>query len=213
MTVLGSTVPFNGDVNLYGMAVVAQRAGASLVAGDVLVSNFNNSTNAQGTGTTIVQMTPHGGRSVFARITSGEVSGACTGGVGLTTALAILQNQWVIVGSLPTSNGQSATAKAGCLIILDSHGNLVETLNNEDGINGPWDLTAVDRGADSYVFVTNVLNGTVAANGAGRQSRNGGPPRPPHRWQRCPVGCVEHGDRLRLLRADGPGGARRRTNR
>jgi hypothetical protein len=164
VSVLGSTVPFNGDVNPYGMAVVAQSRG-SLVAGDVLVSNFNNATNAQGTGTTIVQMTPHGGRSVFARITSAEVSGECTGGVGLTTALAILQNNWVIVGSLPTSNGMSPTAKAGCLIILDSHGNLVETLNNEDGINGPWDLTAVDRGDLSYVFVTNVLNGTVAAGG------------------------------------------------
>ncbi len=164
VSVLGSTVPFNGDVNPYGMAVVAQSRG-SLVAGNVLVSNFNNATNAQGTGTTIVQMTPHGGRSVFARITSGEVSGECTGGVGLTTALAILQNTWVIVGSLPTSNGMSPTAKAGCLIILDSNGKLVETLNNEDGINGPWDLTAVDRGDLSYVFVTNVLNGTVAAGG------------------------------------------------
>jgi hypothetical protein len=90
----------------------------------------------------------------------------CTGGVGLTTALAILQHQWVIVGSLPTSNGMSATAKAGCLIILDSDGNVVETLNNQDGINGPWDLTSVDNGADSDVFVTNVLNGTVAADGA-----------------------------------------------
>src|SRR5579872_6604764 len=98
--VLGSTVPFNGDVNPYGMAVVAQSRGG-LVAGDVLVSNFNNSTNAQGTGTTIVQMTPHGGRSVFARITDAEVMGECTGGVGLTTALAILQNRWVIVASLP----------------------------------------------------------------------------------------------------------------
>jgi hypothetical protein len=165
VTTLGSTVPFNGDVNPYGMAVVGQSRG-SLVAGDVLVSNFNNATNAQGTGTTIVQMTPHGGRSVFARITSNEVSGECTGGVGLTTALAILQNKWVIVGSLPTSNGMSPTAKAGCLIILDSDGNLVETLNHEDGINGPWDLTAVDRGDLSYVFVTNVLNGTVAAGGA-----------------------------------------------
>jgi hypothetical protein len=60
----------------------------------------------------------------------------------------------------------SATAKAGCLIILDSDGEVVETLNNEDGINGPWDLTSVDNGADSDVFVTNVLNGTVAADGA-----------------------------------------------
>jgi hypothetical protein len=165
VTTLGSTVPRNGDVNPYGMAVVTENWG-DLVAGNVLVSNFNAASNAQGTGTTIVQMTPHGGRSVFAHITDRDVHGTCTGGVGLTTALAILQHQWVIVGSLPTSDGTSATAKAGCLIILDSEGNLVETLNNEDGINGPWDLAAVDRGADSDVFVTNVLNGTVAAHGA-----------------------------------------------
>jgi hypothetical protein len=111
-------------------------------------------------------MTPHGGRSVFAHISSSDVHGFCTGGVGLTTALAILQNRWVVVGSLPTSDGTSATAKAGCLIILDWNGNLVETLNNAFGINGPWDLAAVDRGADSDLFLTNVLNGTVAANGA-----------------------------------------------
>lgn len=165
VTTLGSTVPHNGDVNPYGMAVVTENWG-DLVAGDVLVSNFNAASNAQGTGTTIVQMTPHGGRSVFAHITDRDVRGMCTGGVGLTTALAILQHQWVVVGSLPTSDGTSATAKAGCLIILDSDGNVVETLNNEDGINGPWDLAAVDRGADSDVFVTNVLNGTVAADGA-----------------------------------------------
>ena len=165
VTSLGSTVPHNGDVNPYGMAVVGQNWGR-LVAGDVLISNFNAASNAQGTGTTIVQMTPHGHRSVFAHITSNDVRGICTGGVGLTTALAILQHRWVIVGSLPTSDGTSATAKAGCLIILDSNGKLVETLNDAYGINGPWDLTAVDRGADSDVFVTNVLNGTVAAGGA-----------------------------------------------
>jgi hypothetical protein len=164
VTTLGSTVPFNGDVNPYGMALVSQSRGR-LVAGDVLVSNFNDAANAQGTGTTIVQMTPHGGRSIFAHVTSSDVSGTCTGGVGLTTALAILQNRWVVVGSLPTSNGMSATAKAGCLIILDSNGAVVETLNNDDGINGPWDLTSVDRGDLSYLFVTNVLNGTVAAGG------------------------------------------------
>jgi hypothetical protein len=165
VTTLGSTVPHNGDINPYGMAVVTENWGR-LVAGNVLVSNFNASSNEQGTGTTIVQMTPHGGRSVFAHITSSDVRGICTGGVGLTTALAILQHRWVVVGSLPTSNGMSPTAKAGCLIILDSNGNLVETLNHADGINGPWDLAAVDRGADSDLFVTNVLNGTVAAGGA-----------------------------------------------
>ena len=165
VTTLGSTVPHNGDVNPYGMAVVSQNWGR-LVAGDVLISNFNAASNFQGTGTTIAEMTPQGRRSVFAHITSNDVRGICTGGVGLTTALGILHNHWVIVGSLPTTDGTSATAKAGCLIILDGNGNVVETLNNADGINGPWDLTTVDRGADSFVFVTNVLNGTVAAGGA-----------------------------------------------
>jgi hypothetical protein len=32
-------------------------------------------------------------------------------------------------------------------------------------INGPWDMTAVDRGSEAILFFTNVLNGTVAANG------------------------------------------------
>ena len=51
---VASTVPKNGDVNPYGVAVVPASTG-SLVAGDVLVSNFNNHRNLQGTGTTIVQ--------------------------------------------------------------------------------------------------------------------------------------------------------------
>src|ERR1700726_943455 len=85
VTSLGSTVPHNGDVNPYGMAVVTQDSGR-LDAGNVLVSNFNASSNAQGTGTTIVQMTPSGGRSIFAHIRSEDVRGRCTGGVGLTTA-------------------------------------------------------------------------------------------------------------------------------
>ncbi|HUJ63958.1 MAG TPA: hypothetical protein VLX59_00360, partial [Acidimicrobiales bacterium] len=43
----------DGDVNPYGVAVVHDSVGR-LHRGDVLVSNFNDSSNAQGTGTTIV---------------------------------------------------------------------------------------------------------------------------------------------------------------
>src|SRR5205807_4179137 len=32
-------------------------------------------------------------------------------------------------------------------------------------IDGPWDMTAVDHGSTAALFVTNVLNGTVAAHG------------------------------------------------
>jgi len=70
----------------------------------------------------------------------------------------------VIVGSLPTSDGTSATAKAGCLIVLNPWGQPVETFSGSP-INGPWDMTAFDQGSEASLFVTNVLNGTVAANG------------------------------------------------
>jgi hypothetical protein len=166
ITTLGSTVPSNGDQNPYGITVVPSSTG-SLVAGDTLISNFNNGGspplgNLQGTGTTLVQLSPHGRASLFAQIAPGSLPGACPGGVGLTTALAVLPQGYVVVGSLPTMDGSAATAMAGCLIVLDSSGHPVETISGPP-INGPWDMTAVSEGANSTLFVTNVLNGTVAA--------------------------------------------------
>jgi hypothetical protein len=71
---VASTVPGNGDVNPYGVAVVRRSTG-SLVKGDVLVSNFNNSQNLQGTGTTIVQVSPGGQQTVFAQIDASSLPG------------------------------------------------------------------------------------------------------------------------------------------
>jgi len=161
---LGSTVPTNGDVNPYGMALVQQSTGR-LVAGDVLVSNFNNAKNLQGTGTTIVEMSPTGSKTLFATIDSASLPGACPGGVGLTTALSVFTSGWVVVGSLPSQTGKGADAKAGCLIVLDGSGKVVATWSGH-GINGPWDMTATEHGSTGSLFVTNVLNGTVAKKGA-----------------------------------------------
>ena len=161
---VASTIPANGDVNPYGVAIVPVTTG-SLVKDNVLVSNFNNSSNLQGTGTTIDQITPNGNVTVFATINAASLPGPCPGGVGLTTALVALRSGFVIVGSLPTSDGTSATAQAGCLIILNSGGDVIATLAG-NGINGPWDMTALDLNYAAVLFVTNVLNGTVAANGA-----------------------------------------------
>jgi hypothetical protein len=162
VTSISTTVPANGDVNPYGVAVVPRSTGA-LVKGDVLVSNFNSSANTQGTGTTIVQVAPGGSMSLFAQINPKALPGACPGGVGLTTALVVLRQGWVIVGSLPTQDGSAATSGAGCLIVLNRWGHAVETFSGSM-INGPWDMTAVDRGNNTLLFVTNVLNGTVAAS-------------------------------------------------
>jgi hypothetical protein len=158
-----STVPGNGDVNPYGVAVVRHGQGR-LVRGDILVSNFNNSKNLQGTGSTIMEIRPGGGpATVFAKISKRGLPGACPGGIGLTTALVIIRD-WVIVGSVPSANGQAATSGAGCLIVLDSEGRVRETFSGHD-INGPWDAVAVTHGRRADLFITNVLNGTVAAKG------------------------------------------------
>ena len=169
ITTVASTVPRSGDVNPYGVAVVPRTRGR-LTQGDVLVSNFNNRANQQGTGKTIVEISPGGSRRVFASVSASRLPGPCPGGIGLTTALVALRSGWVIVGSLPTSNGTPATAKAGCLLVLDSSGTVRETISGH-GINGPWDATVSDKGSSADLFISNVLNGTVAA--AGRTVRRG----------------------------------------
>jgi hypothetical protein len=160
---IASTVPGNMDVNPYGVALIKRSVG-NLEAGDILVSNFNAASNLQGTGTTIVEVSPSGSVTLFAQIDALKLPGSCPGGVGLTTALAVLRGGWVIVGSLPTTDGMPDTIGAGCLIVLDSMGNPVETIFGSL-INGPWDMTAEESERRATLFVTNVLNGTVKAGG------------------------------------------------
>jgi hypothetical protein len=158
---IASTVPPNGDLNPYGTVVVPRTTGA-LTAGAFLVSNFNAKSNNQGTGSTIVQISPAGKLSVFARITAHSLPGACPGGVGLTGALGVLPHGYVVVGSLPTTNGQSVTARRGCLIILNRSGHAVETITGPD-VDGPWGMATVTRGSTTTLFVSNTLSGGADA--------------------------------------------------
>jgi hypothetical protein len=155
VTLLGSTTPVNGDINPYAIWPVTENVG-SVKKGDVLVDNFNNSSNNQGTGTTIVDMHANGQLSVFAQLPA-TVSG-CPGGVGLTTAMVQLKDGWVIVGSLPSTNGQIGTAGAGCLIELSPEGKLAGTISGSY-LDGPWDETVKDNGSTATLFVTNTLFG------------------------------------------------------
>jgi hypothetical protein len=155
VTVLGSTTPTNGDENPYALWPVTETVG-SVKTGDVLIGNFNNSSNNQGTGTTIVALHANGTQSVFAQL-SQTLSG-CTGGVGLTTAMVQLKTGWVIVGSLPSSDGKTATARDGCLIVLSPTGKVAETLS-KPYLAGPWDAAVQDNGSTATLFVTNTLVG------------------------------------------------------
>lgn len=155
VTPLGSTTPANGDVNPYAIWPVTRTIG-SVTAGDVLVDNFNNKSNNQGTGTTIVDVHADGQVGVFASLPA-TVAG-CPGGVGLTTAMVQLANGWIIVGSLPSTDGKIGTAGAGCLLELSPTGQLGGTISGPY-LNGPWDETVSDAGNSATLFVTNTLVG------------------------------------------------------
>ena len=152
-----TTVPANGDLNPYGVAFVPQGfpSGGPLSPGDILVSNFNSSANQQGTGTTIVNISPNGSESLFFQDSSAP---------GLTTALGVLKSGFVIVGNLPAtydSQGNLVSVGQGSLLIIDRNGNVVGTISDSQFLDGPWDLTVNDQGSTAQVFVSNVLNGVV----------------------------------------------------
>ena len=152
-TLLASTVPANGDQNPYAVVVAPASAG-KIAASDVLVDNFNNKANLQGLGTTIVDWRPSTGQmSLFAELPR-HLAG-CPGGVGLTAAMTMLRSGWVIVGSLPSNDGTTATKGNGCLIVLNPQGRVASTIAGPD-INGPWgNMAVIDHGDHATLFVSN----------------------------------------------------------
>ena len=149
-----STVPPNGDVNPYGVAVVPHTLLGTTVLqpGDILVSNFNNAQNLQGTGTTIVRINQLGQQSLFYQAPV----------VGLTAALGVLADGIVVVGSLPTADGTSATVQAGSLLFIDPRGNLLGAISSTNLVNGPWGMAIHDFGGGAaQIFVSNVLSGDI----------------------------------------------------
>jgi hypothetical protein len=157
-------MPANGDVNPYGTAFVPlhgdgdrdaddSRSQSVLRPGDLLVSNFNNAENLQGTGTTIVRVDSHGKQSLFFQ--------GSTNYAGLSGALGILNNGLVIVGNLKTFDGTSATASSGALQIISASGALMNVIADPTIINGPWGLALSEHESHVDVFVSNVLSGTI----------------------------------------------------
>src|SRR5208283_1791514 len=126
-TTLASTVPDNGDQNPYAVAVAPASFG-KVQKGDVLVTKF----------AAIPRHLPQ-----------------CPGGIGLTTAMAVLKSGWVIVGSLPSQDGTTATKGTGCLLILDAQGAVAHVITSPN-INGPWgNMAVVDQGGTATLFVSN----------------------------------------------------------
>jgi hypothetical protein len=141
---VSSTIPANGDLNPYGVAFVPLGfpAGGPLKPGDVLVSNFNNSNNLQGTGTTIIKLTPTGNNATPDMQASVFFQGTTPPPLGFTMALGVLQRGFVIVGNVTTTDGKSDTVAAGPLLFIDQHGKLIKTFATS--LDGPWGLALSD---------------------------------------------------------------------
>jgi hypothetical protein len=157
--IISSTIPANGDLNPYGVAFVPRGfpSGGPLAPGDILVSNFNNNTNVQGTGTTIIKLTPNG----LVAPPGNAVTFFQGSGLGLTTALGVLKRGFVLVGNVPTSGG---VIQPGSLLVIDHTGKQIASLTNQ--LNDPWDLTMVDDFDHATVFVSNVNGAPENKNGS-----------------------------------------------
>ena len=156
-----STIPSNGDVNPYGVAFVPKTVppgSGILQPGDILVSNFNNSGNLQGLGTTILRVSSSGTTSTF--FTSPAAQS------GLSAALGVLSDGVVLIGNLPTLDGTSGTVQPGRLAVLDRNGTFLGTFGTPAVVNGPWGMALYDTGngvsGTAHVFLSNVLSGVVS---------------------------------------------------
>ena len=158
---ISSTIPGNGDVNPYGVAFVPSNfpRGGTIAPGDILVSNFNNAPTPanpmglQGTGTTIIQLTPNVVTPSMQALTF-----FTSKPIGLTTALGVLEGGFVVVGNLPNP------LSAGLLQFINRNGTLVPGVASPL-IDGPWDLTIDDDQVHPTVYVSNVHVQSVTPQG------------------------------------------------
>jgi len=149
---VASTIPDNGDLNPYAVFVAPVSSGM-IQKGDVIVDNFNNGSNLQGTGGSIVLVNPATRSTrLFAKLPQSLKS--CPGGIGLSTALVMLSSGWVIVGSTPSTDGTTATKGPGCLLVFDANGKLTNAWSGGQ-IDDPWgNMAVVDSGDKATIFVS-----------------------------------------------------------
>jgi hypothetical protein len=147
-----TTVTSNGDLNPYAVILAPVSAG-KIRQGDVLVDNFNNISNLQGTGTTIIDYNPTI-RKTSLVVNLPQKLSQCPGGIGLTTAMTMLKSGWIIVGSTPSTDGTTGTKGDGCLLALDPNGRLSAVWTGPN-INDPWgNMAVIDNGSTATLFIS-----------------------------------------------------------
>ena len=163
MSRVTTTIINNGDLNPYAVVVAPATVG-KIQQGDVLVDNFNNMSNLQGTGTTIISYRPSTKTTaLFTKLPQNIAQ--CPGGIGLTTAMTALKSGWVIVGSTPSTDGTTRTKGNGCLLVLDANGQL------SYGMGRAQDQWSVGQYGDGRQWLD---RHAVHQHGRVRRARSGG---------------------------------------
>jgi hypothetical protein len=68
--------------------------------------------------------------------------------------MVMLKSGWIIVGSLPSTDGTTRTKGDGALFVLDSNGQFVTAWTGTN-INGPWgNIAWIDHGDTATMFVS-----------------------------------------------------------
>lgn len=141
---IGSTVPSTpGDVNPYGLDVAKVSSG-KIQAGDLVVCDFNNPGNVQGTGTEIVALHPVvGSATVF--VAKNHTLQGCNA-----------------IATSPTGAIWAAAFKANDNPIFTANGTLLTALNN-----GPWNhpfgetFAPPMTGGNPAFYVSNAGDGSL----------------------------------------------------
>jgi hypothetical protein len=149
---LTTTVTDNGDLNPYAI-ITAPVASGPIQKDDILIDNFNDISNLQGTGTTIVDYNPSTKKTALIAKLPKHLP-QCPGGIGLTTAMTMLKSGWIIVGSTPSTDGTTKTKSNGCLIVLDTNGKFIDAVSGPN-INDPWgNIASIDNGSSATLFIS-----------------------------------------------------------
>jgi hypothetical protein len=144
ITTIGSTVdPTNGDQNPYGLAIAPVSMGL-LTAGDLVICNFNDAANVQGSGTTIEILHPAPGSTPTRMVQDPNLKGCAA------LAVANDDSPW------------AAAYASNLAPFYGPTGALVSTLSGGPW-SGPWGeiyAPAFGSGVASYV-TSNATSGTI----------------------------------------------------
>jgi hypothetical protein len=167
--VIGSTVdPVYGQLNPYGLDVAKSTAGA-FTKGDLAVCNFNDSSNVQGTGYTIVALHPKPGSTPTLVAADSTTLLGCT-------ALALTSDDTIYAAAFAANDNP----------VFSSSGSLIKNYSGSP-FNNPFGETyAQPKNGPAVVYESNAADGSIVRINIGSSGSteviatgfpvNGGPP-------------------------------------